>query len=216
MQTEKQFDQYIMFDLKVLHPDIWYFENAMSYPEMIAPFVEEMDKDFRSYVRIPGWQNWTASDDASVIYGATKTIRPDYLRDSTGDDRLDQKTLYVINSITMAAEMCFDRYMDGHGLDKSKYRLDLDSIQFKKWNAGQSMGPHFDGQDGDTSLAFSMVSYINDDYEGGEISFPDHNITLKPKAGSLIMFPSQMPFMHEVKQIRSGTRYMVPHLVYNK
>lgn len=216
MEQEKQFDQFIMFDLKVLHPEIWYFENAMSYPEMLAPFVEELDQDERSFVRIPKWQNWTASNDDALVYGATKVIQISDLKKTTGDDRLDQKTLYVVNSLTMAAEMCFDRYASGRGLDKSRYGLNLDSVQFKKWNAGQSMGPHFDGQDGDASLAISMVGYINDDYEGGEISFPDHNITIKPKAGSLIVFPSQLPFIHQVNIIKSGVRYMVPYLVYNK
>ena len=70
------------------------------------------------------------------------------------------------------------------------------------------MGPHADGYDGNTDLAFSMVEYLNDDYEGGEISFPNHNITIKPEKGSLIMFPSQDPFVHEVKPIISGDRYM--------
>ena len=72
------------------------------------------------------------------------------------------------------------------------------------------MGPHFDGQDGHTNLAFSLVTYFNDDYEGGEIHFKNHNITIKPKAGSLIMFPSQEPFIHEVLSIKRGTRYMMP------
>lgn len=116
----------------------------------------------------------------------------------------------------MAFEMCTDRYLEGHKLDKSKYNLNLDNTTIKAWNEGQSMGPHFDGQDGNADLAFSLVAYINDDYEGGEISFPNHNVTVKPKAGSMIMFPSQEPYIHEVKPIISGTRYMSPAHVYIK
>ena len=72
------------------------------------------------------------------------------------------------------------------------------------------MGPHFDGQDGHTDLAFSMITYLNDDYEGGEIHFKNQNVTIKPSAGSLIMFPSQEPFIHEVLPIKKGIRYMMP------
>jgi len=108
------------------------------------------------------------------------------------------------------------RYLSGHGLDKNNYNLPLSKLPIKKWNQGQYMGPHFDGQDGDSTLAFSLVAYINDDYEGGEIHFPNQNITLKPKAGSMIMFPSQLPYLHEVKPIISGTRYMSPAHVYIK
>jgi hypothetical protein len=216
MNMDKPFDQYVMFDLKVLHPDIWYFENVISYPELIVPFIDELDKDARSHSRIPAWEEWTASNDKSVVYGATKTILASSFKNSSGDEKIDQKTLYILNSFIMAVEMCADRYLAGHHLDKNNYNLDLNAFYLKKWNQGQNMGPHFDGQDGDSRLAFSIVTYINEDYEGGEISFPNHNITVKPKAGSLIMFPSQLPFIHQVNMIKSGTRYMIPNLVYNK
>ena len=129
---------------------------------------------------------------------------------------VDKKTLYIANSFLMAFQMCTDRYLDSRKLDKNKYNLNLDRITIKAWNKGQSMGPHFDGQDGNKDLAFSLVAYVNDDYEGGEISFPNHNVTIKPKAGSLIMFPSQEPYIHEVKPIVSGTRYMSPAHIYIK
>jgi hypothetical protein len=205
-----------MFDLKVLDPQIWYWENALSFPEHLKEFIEEIDSDPLSYNRISKWENWNASNDESLIYGATKNIFPNKLKEATGSDSTDKKTLYIANSFLMAFEMCTDKYLSGHGLDKDKYNLELSRVPIKKWNQGQSMGPHFDGQDGDSSLAFSLVAYINDDYEGGEIHFPNQNITIKPKSGSLIMFPSQLPYLHEVKPIISGTRYMSPSHVYIK
>jgi hypothetical protein len=216
MQNNVEFKQFIMFDLQVLDPNIWYWENALSFPEYLVQFIEEVDSDELSYDRISKWNNWVASNDESIIYGATKNIVPSNLKQSTGSDATDKKTLYISNSFLMAFEMCSDRYLSGHGLDKNNYNLQLDQVPIKKWNQGQWMGPHFDGQDGDTSLAFSLVAYINDDYEGGEIHFPNQNITIKPKAGSMIMFPSQLPYLHEVKPIISGTRYMSPSHVYIK
>jgi predicted 2-oxoglutarate/Fe(II)-dependent dioxygenase YbiX len=55
-------------------------------------------------------------------------------------------------------------------------------------------------------IAFTTVTYLNDDYEGGEIEFTDLNISLKPKAGSTIMFPASVK--HQVKEVLSGVRYM--------
>ena len=216
MQNEIEFKQFVMFDLQVLDPQIWYWENALSYPEHLKQFIEEIDSDPLSYKRISKWENWTASDDSSFVYGATKNIITSNLKDTTGSDSIDKKTLYIGNSFSMAFEMCSERYLSGHGLDKNNYNLPLSKLPIKKWNQGQYMGPHFDGQDGDSTLAFSLVAYINDDYEGGEIHFPNQNITLKPKAGSMIMFPSQLPYLHEVKPIISGTRYMSPAHVYIK
>ena len=216
MQNNVEFKQFIMFDLKVLGPQIWYWENALSFPEELKGFIDKIDEEPESYSRISKWENWTASDDNTLVYGKTKNINRSKLKESTGSDIVDKKTLYIANSFLMAFEMCTDRYLEGHKLDKNKYNLNLNNVTIKAWNEGQSMGPHFDGQDGNADLAFSLVAYINDDYEGGEISFPNHNIAIKPKAGSMIMFPSQEPYIHEVKPITSGTRYMSPAHVYIK
>lgn len=216
MENNVEFKQFIMFDLKVLGPDIWYWENALSFPEHLKDFIDNIDEYPESYSRISKWENWTASNDHTLIYGKTKTINKSNLKQTTGSGIVDKKTLYIANSFLMAFQMCTDRYLASRNLDKNNYNLNLDQITIKAWNEGQSMGPHFDGQDGNKDLAFSLVAYINDDYEGGEISFPNHNITIKPKAGSVIMFPSQEPYIHEVKPITFGTRYMSPAHVYIK
>lgn len=209
-------DMYHMFDLKMLDNNVWYFENVLSYPEELLSFVNEVDLNKASHSIIPEWKDWMSSSDDGNSYGSFKDIDLSKLKDSTGDKRLDQKIRYIANSFTMATDMCFDRYMDGHGLDKSQYSIYGNSLHIKKWTVGQYMGPHFDGQDGHSDLAFSMVTYLNDNYEGGEIHFKNQNITVKPKAGSLLFFPSQEPYVHEVKRVISGDRYMSPLSVYKK
>lgn len=216
MQNNVEFKQFIMFDLEVPHPQIWYWKNVLSFPEHLKDFIDQIDNEEKSYSRISKWEDWSASNDSDTVYGSTKTVHMNQLKQSTGSDIIDKRTLYIANSFAMGFEMCTERYLDGQRLDKSKYKLEINQIPIKKWNKGQYMGPHFDGQDGNKDLAFSLVAYINDDYEGGEIHFPNQNVTIKPQAGSLIMFPSQEPFIHEVKPIISGTRYMSPAHVYIK
>lgn len=55
----------------------------------------------------------------------------------------------------------------------------------------------------------SAVVYLNDDYEGGEIEFPRHNFKLKPKAGDIILFPSNFVYEHASLDISSGQKYSV-------
>ena len=55
----------------------------------------------------------------------------------------------------------------------------------------------------------SAVYYINDDYKGGEINFPRFNITFKPKANQMILFPSTYVYNHSVSPIIEGEKYCV-------
>jgi predicted 2-oxoglutarate/Fe(II)-dependent dioxygenase YbiX len=115
----------------------------------------------------------------------------------------------------MASNLCIKQFMDIKKMDLNDYVID-NNINIKMYNSGQAMGPHYDGQDGHTKLQYSLVLYLNNDYEGGEIYFKNQNISLKPTAGSLILFPSQQPFEHESKMIISGYKYMVPSHIYAK
>ena len=72
---------------------------------------------------------------------------------------------------------------------------------------------------GISSRTLSVVMYLNDDYEGGEISFPQVGVTIKPEAGSAVFFPSNFVFTHQVAEMKSGIRYALPnwyHNMYNK
>lgn len=53
----------------------------------------------------------------------------------------------------------------------------------------------------------SGLIYINDDYDGGEIYFPDTDVLIKPKPGQLVMFPSGHQYRHGVTEIKNGERY---------
>jgi predicted 2-oxoglutarate/Fe(II)-dependent dioxygenase YbiX len=67
-----------------------------------------------------------------------------------------------------------------------------------------------DGQPVKPSL--TAILYINDDYTGGEIDFIHDDIKIKPKSGSMVIFPSDKH--HEVLEILSGNRYMTQTYVY--
>lgn len=55
----------------------------------------------------------------------------------------------------------------------------------------------------------SVIVYLNDDYSGGEIEFPDFDVFHKPRAGDVLFFPSAYSYVHNIKEITEGTRYAV-------
>lgn len=54
---------------------------------------------------------------------------------------------------------------------------------------------------------FSILIYLNDDYIGGGLKFKGLNFSYQPKAGDLVLFPSNHVFSHESLPIQSGTKY---------
>lgn len=57
-----------------------------------------------------------------------------------------------------------------------------------------------------TQRRFTSVLFLNDSYEGGEICFPKQGLVLKPKAGTLLLFPARSDHPHSVKEVLSGRR----------
>ena len=208
-------DMYHMFDLTPLEKEIFYFKNVVSYPKELINFINEVDLIPESHTVISEWSEWTASNNKDFIYGKNKNLMPENLAEENKNTPLGKKMLYIKNSFEMAFRMCLDTYLKSQRLDSNLYDLRMSQIPIRQW-VGPGMGPHCDGYDGDTDLAFSMIVYLNDEYEGGTIDFPNHNISLKPAAGSLVIFPSQEPYLHQVKDVLSGERYTSHISVYKK
>lgn len=79
-----------------------------------------------------------------------------------------------------------------------------------KWEKGNSLKLHVDDLGYVTDNHIAALIYLNDDYEGGELNFPTHNMSIKPKRGDLVFFPGNKNYAHEVSEVLSGTRYTVP------
>lgn len=55
----------------------------------------------------------------------------------------------------------------------------------------------------------SLLIYLRDDFEGGELHFKRLNYSLKPKAGMLVWFPSDVRFEHMAKPVTHGNRLAI-------
>ncbi len=106
----------------------------------------------------------------------------------------------------------FFRYFNPCEVDyKAKFNFNTDwhdLYGILKYGVGQKFINHIDDHR-DYHRRMSSVYYINDNYSGGEINFPRFNITYKPKANELIIFPSTYVYNHSVSEITSGTRYAI-------
>lgn len=202
-------------DREILEEKVYYYTNVIEDP---AKLVEAIEKDNAN-----DWGEWAACSGQHYVYGTDKNIVP-----SEGENA---KNDYIYKTLQKAFDDVARDYAKAQGiLDEPKL---FPQYPIKKYMAGTYMGAHFDQQEGDERLKVSFVMYLNDDYEGGEISFtiaspdgvlqnaspnPDfaeassssYTFAVKPKAGSIIVFPPSPPYHHTAHLVKSGFKYMVP------
>ena len=97
---------------------------------------------------------------------------------------------------------------------------------------GQSWGLHSDNHDflqlrekaslykeGDVfhfekNNLYGLIIYFND-FEGGEVYYPNQNIEYKPKKGDLLIHSAEEHCLHGVKEVKSKVRYSHSSNLYN-
>jgi hypothetical protein len=108
----------------------------------------------------------------------------------------------------------FIKYIN-KSLEKIKENFNDQDVYFNntwysKAEKGAKTGLHSDIEiEANEDLKYSAIMYFND-FEGGELYFPNIEYTIKPLAGDIIMFPSAgLNYWHDIKPILSD-RYTMP------
>ncbi len=89
------------------------------------------------------------------------------------------------------------------------------STHAQLWPTGSFARWHSDNSDIDgnpsawSNNKFASILYLNDNYEGGELIFRDHDLTVKLPQGTLIVFPGGIENVHRVEEVKSGDRVTV-------
>jgi len=56
---------------------------------------------------------------------------------------------------------------------------------------------------------YSLLLYLNSDYEGGGLKFEYFNYSYKPAKGDLLIFPSDYLYLHEAQVVTDGVKYVI-------
>ena len=109
----------------------------------------------------------------------------------------------VLSGIHSKIQSIFDSSWKVNKIDRiQRFNYDLPTI-----------GRHSD-EIGHPEIRYGAIVYLNDNYLGGEIVYPDLNIEIKPKAQSLILHPGGVD--HFVNPIKSkNTRYMLTTFIHH-
>ena len=197
---------------EILTPDIHYYTEVFDDTESMIKEIEWMDQFQDVGSQITKWEPWLSSCK-TVQYGYQKTINYKNVLNNNTRDRHNSKIASIIH---YRAIQIGEEYALSHGMDLG----DLPThCKIYKYDNLTEMGPHTD-YDPDYSPkdligTVSIVFYINDDYTGGDLDFPNADISVKPKASSALVFKSH-GVLHEPKPTTEGTKYMVAIFFFKK
>lgn len=227
-----------MYLEKKLEENVYLYSEVLDDPERLVELIEELDEDETVQNIIPEWGFWFSNTQDGHSFGSKKDFNLEAIEEL--DSPRAEDVRWVVGQIRGAIEKISSAFYEEHGDTGTPNISPFAGVM--KYRPGCDMGAHFDAQAGDESLKYSIVVYLNDNYEGGEISFiirpydlrnpknshlqplkdadaPENaelvDFTLKPKAGQALIFPSTHPYKHQVHTMKSGDKYMFPGFIFH-
>lgn len=117
----------------------------------------------------------------------------------------DEETRRIRDLATEWARKVYDAVLEKY--PGSYLPFDTEFTHIAKFEKGWGMHEHFDSSKPND---IATLIYLNSDYSGGEIYFPEYDIVYKPSPGDLLCFPDNPEYIHGVKPVTDGTRYTTP------
>jgi predicted 2-oxoglutarate/Fe(II)-dependent dioxygenase YbiX len=125
---------------------------------------------------------------------------------------VDSKSASWVYGITLRCKEKIEAHL-------STSELFVESFFVACMSSGDSHIPHADNEQREhgrwipnhtPQRDYTGLAYLNDDFTGGELVFPDLDVVIAPKPGLLVAFPSNHKFVHAVPKVLSGKRYSLP------
>jgi Rps23 Pro-64 3,4-dihydroxylase Tpa1-like proline 4-hydroxylase len=203
---------------EILDLGLVYYKNIVKDPERVIDLITNLSNRFSNndhagnFTRVIGWDAW--KDDhipkpfnhKFYIYRHHEIPENDFYR---------QDLIEIADILYGSLDQAFEHYCTIYPFARvsAKSEEPLDGVLRYEQDGGH-LPAHIDH--GVSSRVLSTVTYLNDNYEGGEIEFRQSNVKIKPEKGSIVFFPSNYLYIHEVYPIINGTRYSMPHWYHNR
>jgi hypothetical protein len=84
--------------------------------------------------------------------------------------------------------------------------LVLKSYFYSHMKKGGKNSLHIDNYNEKYSKDYSVILYLTNSYSGGNLVFPEQDLTIKPEPGTLIAFIGTEDLKHEVQEVIDGDR----------
>lgn len=203
-------------EYEVLDLGLILYKNIIPEPEKIIDIVNSVDARYSNkehgdvYTSVRAWEPWS--------YGPEKFCEKKYvpiLKHIPDTDPYAKEQIEISKTLYSSLDRAFDHYSNVlYPFANKNIKGREESMGLLRYESDGFLPAHQD--QGISSRVLSAVSYLNSDYDGGEIEFINSGVKIKPPAGSIIFFPSNFLYVHEVHKMNSGVRYALPYWFHNR
>jgi len=156
--------------------------------------------------------NFVEQEDANLYMSEARNPSktepfPDYYKDRFGGTALpyNENTRYLNKKYgRKAAEYVKELY--GFKNPVYVYKVFMNHTT----QIGYSGGIHTDSVDPEPWIEWSVVMYVNDDFDGAKLHFPNQGFVYDPVPNEAVFFPSAgSEYMHGISEMKSGERFSI-------
>ena len=194
-------------NINVINPALGLniYENAIS-KEKCNSYINTLESKLNGQTKY-SWKEATVTNSTKPIKSARDCSDFKYKHTDLGPINHENVELIEMHQdLYNIVKSCVDDYANYWGINVIYY----EAFNFVKYNCpGQQFKIHADhGPAYNTTV--SVVVYLNEDYEGGELYFPRlDKLVYKPKVGDIAIFPSNYIYEHASRDMIEGIKYSV-------
>lgn len=171
-----------------LAPCVFLYKNAFSGGDNFVSLIEEeCSQDW-------GYLQWVRAEVGDGYISEIRTSMACELA-PLGVENIEVERVIPIKEAWIEIFKGIDATV-WHYREENELNLQEDEgYRVLKYGRGAEYRAHHDHGPGN-SRVLSLVAFLNDDFSGGELVFPKFDLTIKPEAGSCVLFPSNFPYTH--------------------
>lgn len=206
------------FNHEVLDLGLVYYTDVIKDPDKLIKEIEDLDKKYLDdrkpeLTSVKPWIAWTYGEGNNKLMFCWQKFIPQ-VKDLSPEDIYYDEQAHISSQLFGALDKTLHHYTtELYPFAEKNIKSREHTMHLLKYDDSGHLPAHQD--QGVSSRVLSVLLYLNDDYEGGEIEFRHSGIKFKPKAGSVLFFPSNFLYVHEVYPVTKGPRYALPNWYHN-
>ena len=179
------------------------YENVFETQDFVQMIEKEAAKDWP-------YLSWVPSATGAGAISEYRTSYQMELGMLRHTDVVDGHRLHKVSELWKNMFEAIDQQVYEY---RNRYSLSLSSdegYRVLKYSNGSEYLEHTDWHP-DNDRQISLVGWLNEDFEGGELYFKHFDLTVKPKAGSFVIFPSNFIYLHSALPVGDTNKHDIKY-----